>query len=261
MVGRAGSAAVFDLVRRAPSELAGEFVEHFWSVCWDLTGRPPHDSLVITFPSIHLTHEWGTDSPRHGHALPATLVHGVVQRVFGITLSGRGAVVGARFKPGGFTARFGRDAAAVAGRVMRADGEMFGGSVSFDDDIDAATAQFDAAIGAATRPDPTYAALATLLQRMRDEQALRSVGQVMAYSPWSARTTQRVFRRYVGVSVKWVLCRYRLQHAALALETDRCVDLAELAVRLGWYDQAHFTNDFRSMLGCSPGEYAQRYRQ
>ncbi|MDM3894671.1 helix-turn-helix domain-containing protein [Mycobacterium intracellulare] len=54
--------------------------------------------------------------------------------------------------------------------------------------------------------------------------------------------------------------RYRLQQAALAIESDRRVDFADLAVRLGWYDQAHFTNEFRSMLGCSPGEYAQRHR-
>jgi len=59
--------------------------------------------------------------------------------------------------------------------------------------------------------------------------------------------------------VKCVLCCYRLQHAALELECDPTVDGADLAVRLGWYDQAHFINDFRSMLGCTPGEYATRH--
>ena len=80
----------------------------------------------------------------------------------------------------------------------------------------------------------------------------------MALSPWSERTTQRLFRRYVGVPVKWVLCRYRLQHAALQIETVPDLDFADLAVRLGWYDQAHFINDFRDMLGCTPGEYATK---
>jgi AraC-like DNA-binding protein len=97
------------------------------------------------------------------------------------------------------------------------------------------------------------------MQRIRDDETLHRVEHVMVHSPWSTRTTQRVFRRYVGVPVKWVLCRYRLQQAALLIETDPSVDFADLAVRLGWYDQAHFINDFRSMLGCSPGEYALRY--
>ena len=37
------------------------------------------------------------------------------------------------------------------------------------------------------------------------------------------------------------------------------MDFADLAVRLGLYDQAHFINDFRSMLGSTPGEYASRH--
>ena len=62
---------------------------------------------------MHITHEWGDDGPRHGFPLPNTLVHGVVERVFHTTISERGTVVGARFRPGGFTARFDRDAAAL----------------------------------------------------------------------------------------------------------------------------------------------------
>ncbi len=42
-------------------------------------------------------------------------------------------------------------------------------------------------------------------------------------------------------------------------ESTPGVDFADLAVRLGWYDQAHFSNDFRTMLGWTPGEYASRY--
>jgi AraC-like DNA-binding protein len=34
---------------------------------------------------------------------------------------------------------------------------------------------------------------------------------------------------------------------------------ADLAFRLGWHDQAHFINDFRSTLGRTPGEYAARH--
>ena len=43
------------------------------------------------------------------------------------------------------------------------------------------------------------------------------------------------------------------------IEAGPAVDFADLAARLGWYDQAHFINDFRSMLGCTPGEYATRH--
>ena len=33
------------------------------------------------------------------------------------------------------------------------------------------------------------------------------------------------------------------------------VDLSQLALQLGYFDQAHFNNEFRSLTGRSPGEY------
>ena len=261
VVGRANTGSVFDLQQWQPSAAAAAWVENFWSVTWDLRGAEPFDSTVITFPAVHLTHEWGTDDVRHGQRLPATLVHGVVERVFTTTLTGSGSVVGVRFRPGGFAARFGRDAGALTGRVLRVDDELLGTPVSFLDDIDRAAAAMDDVIGNHTGMDPTYRDLLTLLDRVRADPQLHRVEQVMALSPWSERTTQRVFRRYVGVPVNWVLCRYRLQHAALQIETVPDLDFADLAVRLGWYDQAHFSNDFRAMLGCTPGEYATKHRR
>jgi AraC-like DNA-binding protein len=260
VVGRAASTSVFDLDRWAPSDAAARFVEHFWSVSWDLREQGPFDSTVITFPSMHITHEWGDDSPRHGFPLPNTLVRGVVERVFHTTISERGAVVGARFRPGGYAARFDRDAAVMTGRVQPVDHELFSGPIYLDNEVKSASARLDELIGASSGDlDPTYVSLTGLIDRIRDDDRLHRVEQVMRQSPWSARTTQRVFRRYVGVPVKWVLCRYRLQQAALEIESHPGVDFADLAVRLGWYDQAHFINDFRTMLGCTPGEYAARH--
>ncbi|TFV57501.1 AraC family transcriptional regulator [Mycobacterium sp. PS03-16] len=260
VVGRATSGSAFDLQRWAPSQATAEFVDHFWSVTWDLRGGAPVDTTVITFPVMHLTHEWGGDSERHGHRLPATLIHGVVERVFGVTIRDRGAVVGARFRPGGFAARFDRDAARHTGTVVAADPDLFPAPLRLPEDVAAASAALDAAIAATAPPvDPTYRSVTELVDRIRDDDRLQRVDQVVAAAPWSERTTQRVFRRYVGVPVKWVLCRFRLQQAALEIESRPAVDLADLATRLGWYDQAHFSNDFRAMLGCTPGEYASRH--
>ncbi|PRC56305.1 AraC family transcriptional regulator, partial [Mycobacterium sp. ITM-2017-0098] len=85
-------------------------------------------------PAMHITHEWGEGNARHGFSLPNTLVHGVVERVFRTTISERGAVVGARFWPGGFTARFGGDASTMTGRVLPVEEGLFGVPVRLDDD-------------------------------------------------------------------------------------------------------------------------------
>ena len=200
VVGRTGSTSVFELDRWAPSDDAARWVDHFWSVSWDLRDGPRSPSAVITFPAVHLTHQRGTDSPRHGHALPSTLIQGVVERVFTTTLSEEGAVVGARFAPGGFRAPVWRDAGELTGRTVLVDDELFGGPLVLDDDRESAAARLDAAIAAHRGDvDAAYLALGTLVDRIRDDDALHRVEQVMAHSPWSVRTTQRVFRRYVGV--------------------------------------------------------------
>ncbi|HKP42830.1 helix-turn-helix domain-containing protein [Mycobacterium sp.] len=253
VVGRAGTTELFDLDRWVPAGPVAHFVEHFWAVRWSLD--EPHESTVITFPAVHLTNEWGTDGSRHGHVLPAVLVHGVVERVFRTTIRGTGAVVGARFHPGGFTARYGRDAGSLTGRVERAD-ELL---PQAPHDVEKCVDAMESVISTDAPLDDTYLLLRKLVERIREDDKLHRVANVMELSPWSARTTQRVFRRYVGVPVKWVLCRYRLQQAALEIERQPGIDFADLAVRLGWYDQAHFINDFRSMLGCTPSEYAAEH--
>jgi AraC-like DNA-binding protein len=67
---------------------------------------------------------------------------------------------------------------------------------------------------------------------------------------------QRLFADYVGVSPKWVMRRARLHEAASRADLGKVVDWAELAVDLGYADQAHLTRDFTDTIGVPPGRYA-----
>ena len=58
----------------------------------------------------------------------------------------------------------------------------------------------------------------------------------------------------IGLSPKWLLQRRRLHDAVEALKAGRGT-LAEVAADLGYADQAHFTHDFRTVTGMTPGEY------
>ena len=268
LVRRAETKAVFDNRRYPAGPDLERWVEHFWTVEWDLTGQPPVDSRVISYPAMHLTAEWGgvPGEVRHGIALPATIVHGVVSRVFEVRLTGRGEVVGARFTPGGFAAWTGLDASAYTDRALPAE-ELLGPELGALHGQIGATRSLERRVDRlreilrAHRPATRTASdedLAELVQRMASDDTLVRVEQLAELTGRSVRTLQRQFRRGVGIGPKWVLARYRLQEAAYALEIDPDVDLADLAARLGWYDQAHLTNDFRKMLGETPGQYASR---
>nr|WP_274622340.1 helix-turn-helix transcriptional regulator [Myxococcus fulvus] len=82
--------------------------------------------------------------------------------------------------------------------------------------------------------------------------------QVAALAKLEPRNLQRRFSEAVGVSPKWVLKRYRLHEAAEQLARVQVPDMASLALQLGYFDQSHFIRDFKSLVGCSPGQYAER---
>lgn len=254
------------LRRDAPvAEPLRPFVERYWSVRWDLTGQPPFRSEVLSHPSVNVSVESGTH-PRFGHDLPAVLLHGVVTRRFTVDLVGAGRVAAVKFRPGGFAAfagvlpgrnsvaRLGRELGLSAGRLLTA--------VLAEEDDDARAAVLDAALSPlAPEPPGPYLDLLGLVGRMIDDRGLVRVDQVAALGSMSVRSLQRLFAGYVGVSPKAVLARYRLQDAAAAIDAGEVDDLAGLAASLGWFDQAHFSRDFRTVVGVTPSAYLQRARE
>ena len=71
-----------------------------------------------------------------------------------------------------------------------------------------------------------------------------------------------LFNRYVGGGPKWVIRRYRMIEAVEALKSPGVMpNLATLADAPGYADQSHFTNDFRSMTGQTPGAHLQRHSE
>lgn len=71
----------------------------------------------------------------------------------------------------------------------------------------------------------------------------------------SERSLQRLIRRRVGFSPRWLIQRRRLQEAAHRLREESDLRLADLAAELGYADQSHLTRDFRTVVGQTPGAY------
>src|SRR5262249_17429503 len=90
-----------------------------------------------------------------------------------------------------------------------------------------------------------------------NEPEITRVDDVAGRLGLNKRAVQRLFSKYVGVSPKWVIKRYRLNEAAEQLASGRAADLSRIAVDLGYFDQAHFIKDFKSIVGKSPMEYAR----
>ena len=109
--------------------------------------------------------------------------------------------------------------------------------------------------------DPAVAEVGRIVHALLHDRTITRVEEVVERFGIAPRTLQRVFQRYVGVSPKWVLRRYRLHEAAarLAEGTDR--GWADIAADLGYFDQPHFIRDFTRAIGTTPAAYAEACRR
>ena len=73
---------------------------------------------------------------------------------------------------------------------------------------------------------------------------------------WSRQHLARRFRQHVGVGPKQLARVARLQRAVADLQRGAGHGLADLALSLGYFDQAHMTRDFSALAAMTPLEAA-----
>jgi len=67
-----------------------------------------------------------------------------------------------------------------------------------------------------------------------------------------------LFKKHIGLTPKAYVRVMRFQNAVAAIELADDVDWAAIALQSGYYDQAHFINEFRAYSGFTPKEYLEK---
>ncbi|MDG0809320.1 helix-turn-helix domain-containing protein [Cohnella rhizosphaerae] len=243
------AARKFDLKLYAPSPALADWVEHYWTLAWDLRDDGPFSQQVLSYPSINLTLEKDNGVPRG---------------TFTRTLTGFGECFSVKFRPGGFFPFWRQSAARLTGRRVPL-GEMFGEPGETLADLLTAVPAAETRLAAMERwllelapvRDASAALAGRIVQDAASDRSLLHVEAMAERHAMSVRTLQRLFGRYIGVSPKWILQRFRLQEAAERMRQEKLQDWAGLSMELGYYDQAHFTRDFKAVVGVPPETYVR----
>jgi AraC-like DNA-binding protein len=238
----------FTLSRYKPASDLAHFIEYYWIVVWDLRGRGPHTQETLPQPNVHVV-----------FAANDSRVYGVVTGKFSRHLHGKSHVFGIRFAPGMFRSFLGSAVSGLADktRPVRA---VFGESVSELEALLVSSAAQEHMVKATDeffqRRIPAFDDKAELakrvVQQVLDERDLCTVDDLVNRVGIGKRTLQRLFGEYVGVSPKWVIRRYRLHEAVERFRSGERPNFAQVALELGYFDQAHLVNDFKSIIGYSP---------
>ena len=102
----------------------------------------------------------------------------------------------------------------------------------------------------------------TVVQRVAEHMARRHgqmrLDDLSDSAGLSARQIRRLFVEQTGLTPKELARVLRFRHSVERLQSDAGPASAELALECGYYDQAHFINEFRAFSGSTPGEYQAR---
>jgi len=251
MLRRPVKAGKFRHSRRSPSPELSLWIAHYWMIRWDLRGCEPHYGESLPHPNVHLV---------FGES--AATIHGVQTNKFERTLEGRSQVFGVKFRPGGFRPLFNgpiselTDRSVPAAEILGHDIEKLGAVVlspiGEEQKIEAANKYFRQHL---SRPNETIGQASNLVERILNEPDIKTVDNLVELTGVGKRSLQRIFNEYVGVSPKWVIRRYRLHELIEQLNSGDKLDWAQLALELGYFDQAHLINDFKVFIGESPSRY------
>jgi AraC-like DNA-binding protein len=237
--------------RRSPPPDLAYWIAHYWMITWDVRGHAPHLAESLPHPNIHVVFE--RDS---------SVVSGIQTRKFSRLLEGRSQVFGIKFKPGGFRPFLKSSVSSLADRTVPAS-RIFGKAIEAltailassrkeSEKVSAANAFFRARL---PEPDDTVLLAGQLVARILAEPHIKTVNDLATRTGISKRSLERLFNDYVGASPKWVIRRYRLHELMEKFDSRAQPDWAQLALDLGYFDQAHLINDFKSIVGYTPTQY------
>jgi AraC-like DNA-binding protein len=244
--------------RYHPSADLDPYVEHYWVVEWDLRGLAPERAETLPHPSVHMVFE------RDG----GSLIWGAARAKFSRLLEDKGGVFAVKFTPGGFYPFVGVPVSRFSDRtvpihdVFGAEGDAMDRAVLAESSDTERINIVEGFLRARrTDPDENVLRVTEIIYAVAKERGILKVEDLVERYGMNKRTLQRLFAKYAGVSPKWVIQRYRLHEAAEQLATGAPVNQAELALNLGYSDQAHFVRDFKAIVGISPAAYARAARQ
>jgi AraC-like DNA-binding protein len=243
----------FQLERLKPSPDLRFFIERYWIIHWDLRGQAPYISENLPFPCVNMVVE------------PDKLgIFGVVTGKFTHRLEGKSAVFGIKFRPGAFYPFFQQavseltDTYLPIATVFGVAGRDYEAAIlAEDDDAKKITIAENFLREHLPEEDETITVINQIIDCISTDPTITKVDDVLHRISMSKRTLQRIFKQYVGISPKWVIQRYRLQEAADLLAAGHIENWSALALKLGYFDQAHFIKDFKTIIGKTPAEYGK----
>lgn len=243
------------IYRYPPSPPLRELVQRYWIPVWSLAEPSTQSTLQHPVCLVVVSNTYAR-------------FYGVARGRSSVTLAGDGWAVGTLLTPAAGRLLLGRSVAEVTDSWLDLSSVLppeYAGLVAAIRDAMADAPHDPGAHAAAIALVQSWLAVhlpvddqGLLVNRLvtwlRDHPEVTRVSELARESGLSERTLQRLVEQRLGLSPKWLIQRRRLHDAVGTLKSGP-PNLAEVAVELGYADQAHFTRDFTTVVGMTPGAF------
>jgi AraC-like DNA-binding protein len=241
--------------RYAPSPHLTDLVDRFWIPVWSLAEPSTQSTLQHPVCLVVVSNTYAR-------------FYGVARGRSSVTLEGDGWAVGTMLTPAAGRLLLGRSVATVTDRWVELDTVLPPGHADLVDRVRAAMAPDPGDPGAHTAAieamehwlgthlpvDAQGLLVNGLVTWLREHPDVTRVSDMAREVGLTERSLQRLIEQRLGLGPKWLVQRRRLHNAVEALKAGT-TGLADMAAALGYTDQAHFTHDFRTVTGMTPGEF------
>jgi AraC-like DNA-binding protein len=262
--------AAFGYRQISPMAALARYVQHYWELALPAGQLSSHSELLHPDGGSSLLFQLAGELSINGvRAQQGVLFSPTAAHSGQLSLAAGVRVFAVRFRPG-MGAAFWRCAAReFAGEVLGLEGARY---LRFD--LPAVTEQLQLAADMPSRVALLELALCgalagsagiatalpqalALLRAARDKHPLT---QLVAQTGLGQRQLERLFNRYLGLTAKQYSRLHRVAYSRELLKQAQPEPLADVAYVAGYSDQAHFSHDFKSVVGLTPGQYLRRVR-
>jgi AraC-like DNA-binding protein len=244
-------------IQRRPDVSLARFVDSIW--LYD--GYQPDHAEELHLPDAALQLVIDLRESR-----PAAGIVGPSSRPFALTTDCQFSVIGVQFRPAGAPAVLGTSPRGtldenialcdVWGESAGELQERLHEAASPQERLEMVDAFLSANLRDDLAPSPAVVLAAQKLQRFGGAGIVSRLGEQVGLTP--ARFMQQ-FEDAVGLKPKLFQRLHRFQRAVRLLHNGREASMTGIALRAGYFDQPHFTHDFRSFAEMTPSAYRERF--
>lgn len=260
-VNRSKSLSYLGFQRFKPSERLSAFVDCYWFI--DSDDRIHSKEYMHPDGGTGIILNYG-DTLRFDETPHADtcILDGAITFSRELFLQGKIKAVGIRFKPAGAYLFFSlplkeikNETITLADSKLKNHNELFG-RLSNAKTFSAKISIIENWLLNAIRSEKNISTTVTeSLAFIQAQQGLLSIQSIADKLGYSQRRIERLFNTQVGMTPKEYARTLRIAQARLYIKHPKPKSFADISYDLGFYDQAHFINQFKKVVGITPQGY------